>query len=77
MGVWSWFCIKHSVARAEVYLRTKWHLDPFSRLATIDVGRKLGLCPLFGEGSWVPIYLNVAWAKAYLPTKWRLDPSSH
>jgi len=27
-----------------------------NRLATIDMGRKLGgLCSLFGEGSWVPI----------------------
>jgi len=28
----------------EIYLRTKWHLDPSSRcrLATIDMGRKLG-----------------------------------
>jgi len=26
----------------EAYLRTKWHLDPCSRLATIDVGQKLG-----------------------------------
>ena len=31
-------------------------LDASSRLATIKMGRKLGvLCPLFGEGSWVPI----------------------
>jgi len=38
---------------AEAYLHTKWHLDPSSRLATID-GPKSGgglLCPLFG-GSW-------------------------
>jgi len=31
----------------EAYLHTEWHLDPCSRLATIDMGRKLG--PLFGE----------------------------
>jgi len=32
---------------AEAYLRTKWHLDPSSRLAATDMGRKLGsLCPL-------------------------------
>ena len=37
------------VAWAEVYLRTKWHLDPFSHLATIDMGQKLGgrLCHFF------------------------------
>jgi len=27
------------VALAEAYLRTKWHLDPSRRLATIDIGR--------------------------------------
>jgi len=36
-------------------LRTKWHLDPSSRLATIDTGRKIGgLCP-FGGGHLHPI----------------------
>jgi len=28
-----------SVALAEAYLRTKLHLDPFSRLATVDMDR--------------------------------------
>jgi len=31
------------------YLLTKWHLDASSRLATIEVGRKLGLCTVLGE----------------------------
>jgi len=31
-----------NVARVEAYHRTKWHLDSSSRLATIDMGRKLG-----------------------------------
>jgi len=39
---WSWVRIKHSVARAEPYHHTKWHLGPSSRLATIDNGRKFG-----------------------------------
>jgi len=40
---------------AEAYLRTKWHLDPPSRLATIDMGGKVGmLCPHFGEGELGP-----------------------
>jgi len=35
---------------AEVYLRTKWHLDLSSRLATIDMGRNVGvLSPFLGE----------------------------
>jgi len=37
----------------EAYLRIKWHVDPSSRLATTDMGRKLeeGLCPWGGAGS--------------------------
>jgi len=54
-GGWrSWVLTYHNVAWDKAYLHTKWHLDPFSHLATTDMGRKLGDCPL-GEGSWVPI----------------------
>jgi len=28
----SWVPIEHNVARAEAYLRTKWHLDSFNHL---------------------------------------------
>jgi len=43
-----------------VYIRTKWHLDPSSRLATTDMGQKLGGgCARF-LGSWVPIDHKVA-----------------
>jgi len=31
-----------NVAWVEAYLSTKWHLDPSSRLGTMDMGRKLG-----------------------------------
>jgi len=31
-----------SVAWAEAYHRTKWHLDTSNHLATTDIGRKLG-----------------------------------
>jgi len=45
----SWVPIEHKVAWAEVYLRTKCHLNPSSRLATADIGRRLGrLCPFRG-----------------------------
>jgi len=47
----SWVPVQHSVAYAEDYLRTKWHLDPCSRLTTIDVGHKLGAPPLFRRGA--------------------------
>jgi len=55
------------VAWTEAYPRTKWHLDPCSRLATIHGPNFLG--------SGVPVQHNVAWAEAYLTTKWHLDPS--
>ena len=40
------------MAWAEAYLHdTKWHLGPSSRMATIDMGRKLGVCaPFSAEG---------------------------
>ena len=38
----SWVPIKHKVGWAEAYLHTKWHLNPSSRLATTDIGHKLG-----------------------------------
>jgi len=64
------------VAWAKAYLRTKWHLDPSSRLAPTDISRKLGevkgAVPRFRWGSWVLISHNVA----YLCNKWYLDPSS-
>ena len=40
----------HNVARAQAYLHTMWHLDPSSRWASTDIGRKLwAAVPLFGE----------------------------
>ena len=48
------------------------------RLATIDMGQKLGgSSAFFSWRSWVPIKHKVAWAEAYLRNKWHLDPSSH
>ena len=54
--------MQHNVAWAEAYLRTKWNLGPSSRLATTDMGRKLGTVPLEGL-SWVrglPLYQVVS-----------------
>jgi len=48
------------VARVEVYFRTKWRLHRSSRLATIDISRKLGAVALL-EGSWVEAYLRTMW----------------
>jgi len=64
---WRWVPIKHNVAWAEAYLLTKWHLDPYSRLATTYMGRKLGVVPLWRRWRWVPILHNVARAKLGLP----------
>ena len=54
----SWDPIERKVAWTEAYLRTKWHLDTSSRLATIGMGRKLGAAPLtqsrLGQG--LPAY---------------------
>jgi len=52
------------------------HLGPSTRLATIDMGQKLGGTALFSRGRWVPIEHKVAWAEAYLHTKWHLNQSS-
>ena len=42
----SWVPVQHNVAWARVYFCTKWYLHPSSRLATIDMGRKLVAVPL-------------------------------
>jgi len=41
--------VVHNVAWAEAYLRTKWHLDPSSCLASTDRAENWGLCPFGGE----------------------------
>ena len=64
----------NNVDWAEAYVRIKWHLDPSSLLATIDMGRNVGLCPFLG-GAGSPSN-NVPWAEAKLRTKWHLGPSS-
>jgi len=46
----SWVPIEHKVAWAEAYLHTKCDLSTSSRLATTDIGRKLGDCAPLGEG---------------------------
>ena len=53
-GDGGWVPIEHKVPWAEAYIHTKWHLDAFSRLATIEMGRKLGTRappPFWGEGA--------------------------
>ena len=65
----------NNVAWTEAYLRTKWHLDPSSCLATIDMGQTMRvLCPYLG-GAGSPSN-TIAWAEAYLRTKWYPDAYS-
>ena len=48
-------------------------LDPPNRLATTDMGRKLGAAvPLLGEGELGPHVTQCGWAEAYPCTKWIL-----
>jgi len=44
--------MKHNVSWAEAYLHIKWHRDPSSRLATINIGRKVGAVPLIHSVVW-------------------------
>jgi len=57
------------VALDEIYLHTKWHLDPSSRLATVDMGRKVAvLFPFLGGAGFPSLQCR--------HTYWHLDPSS-
>ena len=52
-----------------LYVRTKWHIDPPSRLATTDMGRKLwrGAVPIFeARGAGCPHLAQMARAETYL-----------
>jgi len=51
----------HKVAWSEAYLRTRWHLSPSSRLATMDVGQKLEVVPLWGGRAGSPS--NTMWPR--------------
>ena len=57
-----WVPIEHNAAWAEVYLHTKWHLDPPSRLTTIHG-------PKSGRGAAVPL-----WGREMGPHLTQLSP---
>jgi len=73
-----WVSIEHKVPSTEAYLHTKWRLDASSRLATIELGRKLreGAPPPFRRGLGPHLTHKVALAEANLHAKCHLDPSS-
>jgi len=62
------------------YLRTKWHLDPSSRLDTTDMGRKLGVVPPFWVGELDP-HLTQCGQGWGLPlcqlSSWSIQPFGH
>ena len=61
---------------SEAHLRAKCHLDPSSRLATIDMSRTLWALSSFWRGELGFHLTQSRLAEAYLHTKWHL-PSSH
>jgi len=76
-GEGSWVPIQHNVAWPKAYLPAKCHLDPSSRMGTIDMCRKLveGLCSFFSGGT-SPRLPQCGLSRGLLYTKWHLDPSS-
>jgi len=56
----NWVPIEHNVAWAKAFFRTKWHLNPSSRFATTDMGRKLGSCAPLSDGA--GSLLNTVWS---------------
>ena len=75
---WGSWVPSNTVAWAEAYLRTKWHLNPSSRWATIGMGWKLGACAPLWEDELGPHLTQYGHAEAYLmpifilihPTVW-------
>jgi len=62
----------NNVARVETYHRSKWHIDPSSRLATSNMGRKLeAVYPFLGRRVGSPS--STMWPKVYVHIKWHLD----
>jgi len=71
---------QYGLGRSLQYLCTKWHLDPSSRLATTDIGRKLewGSAP-FGR-SWAPsntMWLGQRSVILYQVAPWSVQPLEH
>ena len=66
------------MAWAKAYLHVKCHLDPSSRLATINMGRKLWAVPCFwGAGAGSPSNAMPLGPRPTSLPKWHLDPCSH
>jgi len=75
----SWVPISHNVAWAEAYLHTKWYPDASSRLATIDMGRKLGSVPPFLWGGELGPHVTQSCLglRPYQVASWSIQPYGH
>ena len=74
------FLLFYHVAWAEDYLRTKWHLDPSSHLATTNMGQKLGkgAMPLGVElGPHLIQCCPVRGLPSYQVASWSIQPFGH
>ena len=70
--------VVYNVAWEEAYLRTKWHLDPSSHLAAIDMGRKLEAVPPLGELGPHLTQCRLGWElPPYQVVSWRIQPFDH
>jgi len=58
-------------------LHTKWHVDPYNLLATIDMGRKLVALPPFGGGgTWSPSNtMSLGSSATFLPSGILIHPA--
>jgi len=70
--------VGYNVVWAEAYLRSKWHLDPSSRLATIRGAKSGGLlCPFLVGSDLGPHLTQCGRGRELLNAKFHLDPSVH
>ena len=74
--------ISHNVACAEAYLRNKWHLDPYSRLATTDIAENWGVggCAPFRRGELGPHLTQYRLGRdlhSYQAVAWCIQPFGH
>jgi len=65
-----------NVAWAEIYLRTKWHLDPSRSLAIIPGPKSGGCCAPFLGRAGSPCNTMSPEPRPTAVSKWHLDPSS-
>jgi len=73
---WGSWVPSNTVAWAEAYLRTKWHLNPSSRWATIGMGWKLGACAPLWEDELGPHLTQYGHGRGLPHANFHFDPSN-